>query len=120
MAARLADNEQGVVRFHDLRLIHAPVVERDDAGLSTRKRGFKSRRGYSSGCRGEATPPVSGTGDRWFDSSRPDLSQISWRSAVEEPAVLASLMSSRPWVRIPPAPLTGGVAQRPEHSLVRR
>ena len=43
-----------------------------------------------------ATPPVSGTGDRWFDSSRPDL---RGRGA----AVPASLMSSRPWVRIPPA-----------------
>jgi hypothetical protein len=81
VAARLADTEQGVVRFHDLRLIHMPPWSRgSDAGFSTRRRGFKSRRGYSSGCRGEATPPVSGTGDRWFDSSRPDLA----RSAVEE------------------------------------
>jgi hypothetical protein len=44
-----------------------------------------------------ATPPVLGTGDRRFDSCRPDL-------RGRGVAVLASLMSSRPWVRIPPAP----------------
>jgi hypothetical protein len=37
-----------------------------------------------------ATPPVLGTGDRWFDSSRPDLFVARWRSGF-----LASLMSSR-------------------------
>ena len=105
MAARLADTEQGVVRFHDLRLIHMPPWSRgSDAGFSTRRRGFKSRRGYSSGCGGEATPPVSGTGDRWFDSSRPDLHQRAVIQRGRGAAVLASLMSSRPWVRIPPAP----------------
>lgn len=52
-----------------------------------------------------ATPPVSGTGDRWFDSSRPDL---RGRGA----AVLASLMSSRPWVRIPPALWTRSTRRR--------
>src|SRR5437868_927359 len=62
-----------------------------------------------------ATPPVLGTGDRRFDSCRPDLLAERGRGA----AVLASLMSSRPWVRIPPAQF-GGVAQRREHSLVRR
>src|SRR5262249_34989403 len=54
----------------------------------------------------QATPPASGAGDRRFDSCQPDL-----RGRGE--AVLASLMSSRPWVRIPPAlsrigPPTGG------------
>jgi hypothetical protein len=49
----------------------------------------------------QAIPPVSGTGDRWFDSSRPDL-------RGRGVAVLASLMSSRPWVRIPPALLPCG------------
>jgi hypothetical protein len=43
-----------------------------------------------------ATPPVSGTGDRWFDSSRPDL-------RGRGVAIPASLMSSRSWVQIPPA-----------------
>src|SRR6478672_9533162 len=50
-----------------------------------------------------ATPPVSGAGDRWFDSSRPDL---RGRGA----AVPASLMSSRSWVRIPPALLEDWLA----------
>jgi hypothetical protein len=59
--------------------------------------GFNSRRRYQRLVVGEkATPPASGAGDRWFDSSRPDL---RGRGA----AVPASLMSSRPWVRIPPA-----------------
>jgi hypothetical protein len=44
----------------------------------------------------QGTSPASGAGDRWFDSSQADC-------AVEEMAVLASLMSSRPRVRIPPA-----------------
>lgn len=43
-----------------------------------------------------ATPPAPEAGDRRFDSCQPDL---RGRGA----AVLASLMSSRPWVRIPPA-----------------
>jgi hypothetical protein len=60
-----------------------------------------------------ATPPASGAGDRRFESCRPDL-----RGRGE--AVLASLMSSRSRVRIPPALLLGGVAQRQEQSLVRR
>jgi hypothetical protein len=64
--------------------------------------GFESRRGCSfpSGCRGAGTPPASGAGDRRFESCRPDL---RGRGA----AVLASLMSSRPWVRIPPARCRG-------------
>jgi hypothetical protein len=103
------------------RVSRALVVERNDAGPSTRKRGFDSRRGYFRGhvpgtvpvtclkrlAVGElATPPVLGTGDRRFDSCRPDL---RGRGA----AVLASLMSSRPWVRIPPALLSCG---RPAHA----
>src|SRR3954463_8101892 len=52
-----------------------------------------------------ATPPVSGTGDRRFESCRPDL---RGRGA----AVPASLMSSRPWVRIPPALLPHEVRPR--------
>ena len=68
--------------------------------------GFESRRGYlfiwSWGSM--ATPPASGAGDRRFDSCRPDLcAPTRGRGA----AVLASLMSSRPWVRIPPAPFGG-------------
>jgi hypothetical protein len=69
--------------------------------------GFEGRRGYLVGLLavGElATPPASGAGDRRFDSCQPDL---RGRGA----AVLASLMSSRSWVRIPPALPLGGVAQ---------
>ena len=64
-------------------------------------RGFESRRGYfvrPSACRGDGHPAGFGSRKRWFDSSQADL---RGRGA----AVLASLMSSRPWVRIPPARL---------------
>jgi hypothetical protein len=72
----------------------------DDAGLSTRKLRVRVPPGVLRLAVGElATPPVLGAGDRRFDSCRPDL-----RGRGE--AVLASLMSSRPWVRIPPALLT--------------
>src|SRR5262249_43340983 len=59
-----------------------------------------------------ATPPASGAGDRRFDSCRPDLRRrLRRRLAAPQrgrgAAVLASLMSSRPWVRIPPAQSTG-------------
>jgi hypothetical protein len=83
VAARLADTEQGLVRVQDLRLIHLmpPWSSGCDAGFSARKRGFESRRGFLRLAVGEtATPPASGAGDRWFDSSRPDLHG----SAVEE------------------------------------
>src|SRR5713101_5845636 len=64
-----------------------------------------------------ATPPASGAGDRRFDSCQPDL-----RGRGE--AVLASLMSSRPWVRIPPAlsridPPTGVAEGVTEQGLVQ-
>jgi hypothetical protein len=62
-----------------------------------------------------ATPPVSGTGDRWFDSSQSDLVAPRGRGA----AVPASLMSSRSWVRIPPAPLTLSQADA-EHRRAQR
>jgi hypothetical protein len=89
---------------------HAPVVENgDDAGPSTRKLRVRVPPGVLVLVRllavGElATPPASGAGDRRFDSCQPDL---RGRGA----AVLASLMSSRSWVRIPPALPLGGVAQ---------
>jgi hypothetical protein len=51
-----------------------------------------------------ATPQAPDAGDRRFDSCQPDL-----RGGGA--AVLASLMSSRPRVRIPPALPPGGVAQ---------
>ena len=74
VAARLADNEQGVVRFHDLRPIRLPPWSRGmTPGSQPGSAGSSPAGGTPSGCRGEATPPVSGTGDRWFDSSRPDL-----------------------------------------------
>jgi hypothetical protein len=80
---------------------HAPVVEKgDDAGPSTRKLRVRVPPGVLVRLLavGElATPPASGAGDRRFDSCQPDL---RGRGA----AVLASLVSSRPWVRIPPAP----------------
>jgi hypothetical protein len=83
-----------------------------DAGFSARKRGFESRRGflvvqYVCLAVGErATPPVSGTGDRWFDSSQPDLlshvCDARWRSGFpREPHELET------WVRIPPAQFGG-------------
>src|SRR5687768_17842131 len=60
-----------------------------------------------------ATPPVSGTGDRWFDSSRPDLTLRAERAKRGRgAAVPASLMSSRSWVRIPPAPLHADAEHR--------
>ena len=75
----------------------------------TRVVGFHGRRlslrGSHLAVGKQAIPPVSGTGDRWFDSSRPDL---RGRGA----AVLASLMSSRPWVRIPPALLHADAEHR--------
>ena len=50
-----------------------PWSKGDDAGPSTRRCGFDSRRGFFRLAVGKmAIPPVSGTGDRWFDSSRPD------------------------------------------------
>jgi hypothetical protein len=76
----------------------------DDAGPSTRKLRVRVPPGVLRLAVGElATPPASGAGDRRFDSCRPDL-----RGRGE--AVPASLMSSRSWVRIPPARL-GDVAQ---------
>jgi hypothetical protein len=114
----------GVVERKDARLLTArrrfdpcrrsfacPRGRRAMTPRSQRGRcGFESRRGFLLLAVGEsATPPVLGTGDRRFDSCRPDLVAQRGRGA----AVLASLMSSRPWVRIPPAPFridpsTGG------------
>jgi hypothetical protein len=108
-AARLADTEQGLVRVQDLRSVRScPRGRRAmTPGPQPGSCGFESRRGC---CLllpvGEtATPPASGAGDRWFESSRADLRGRGG-------AVLASLMSSRPRVRIPPALFDdGGVAQ---------
>ena len=78
----------------------------DDAGLSTRKLRVRIPPGVLAdrllAVGEQATPPVSGTGDRRFDSCQPDLFLATTRGRGA--AVLASLMSSRPWVRIPPAP----------------
>jgi hypothetical protein len=73
------------------RSSQAPVVETVmTPGPQPGSCEFESRRGCFIWLWGSlATPPVSGTGDRWFESSRPDL---RGRGA----AVLASLMSSRP------------------------
>jgi hypothetical protein len=91
VAARLADDEQGLVRFQDLRLI-------DTLRLAVGE---------------SATPPASGAGDRWFDSSRPDLYDTKRGGGA---AVLASLMSSRRGFESHPRHARradfGGVAQR--------
>jgi hypothetical protein len=112
-------NRSGVVERQDARLLIAkrrfkscrrsclaPVVELAmTPGPQPGSCGFKSRRGSLHLAVGEkATPPASGAGDRRFDSCRPDLDLKRGRGA----AVLASLMSSRPWVRIPPAPSPRG------------
>jgi hypothetical protein len=107
----------------------------DDAGFSTRKLRVRVPPGVLQLAVGkQVIPPVSGTGDRRFDSCRPDRRRKSppaaaQFSAVARPtyvrrhrqsryrrrsgrlpprgrgaAVLASLMSSRSRVRIPPAP----------------
>ena len=71
-----------------------------DVRLSTGKRGFDSRRGYArpSACR-EAGHPVG------FGSRRSLVRLQPGRLRGRGVAVLASLMSSRPRVRIPPAHL---------------
>ena len=92
MAARLADNGQGLVRFQDFPTDRLAVGE-------------------------SATPPASGAGDRWFDSSRPDLHDTTRGGGA---AFLASLMSPRRGFESHPRNFLGGVAQRPERSLVRR
>jgi hypothetical protein len=115
---RATVNREAQVRSLPPEPSHAPVVEQEMTPDSqSGSCGFESRRGYrltSSSARkptpasrhrhvdrllpvGElGTPPALGAGDRWFDSSRAD-------SRRRGEAVLASLMSSRPWVRIPPA-----------------
>src|SRR5207249_8821557 len=105
----------------------------DDAGPSTRKLRVRVPPGVLIDVHlavGElATPPASGAGDRRFDSCQPDKALAcdadtgragsAGAAGLQRgrgEAVLASLMSSRPWVRIPPA-LLGGVAQRGEHPV---
>jgi hypothetical protein len=86
---------------------HSGVVEWEDARLLPARRRFEPCRRsliHPLAVGKTGIPPDLGSGDRWFDSSRPDL---RGRGA----AVLASLMSSRSWVRIPPALPVGGVAQ---------
>jgi hypothetical protein len=84
--------------------LQAAVVERVmTPGSQPGSCGFESRRRFFLAVGELATPPALGAGDRRFDSCRPD-------SRGRGAAVLASLMSSRPWVRIPPA-LFGDVAQ---------
>jgi hypothetical protein len=76
--ARLADIEQGLVRFQGLRPFLPPWSSGDDARLSTGKARVRIPPGVFQLPVGKtATPPASGAGDRWFDSSRADC-------AVEE------------------------------------
>lgn len=85
-------------RFEACRRSLAPVVEAAmTPGPQPGTAGSSPAGGLYLAVGETATPPASGAGDRRFDSCRPDL---RGRGA----AVLASLMSSRPWVRIPPAP----------------
>jgi hypothetical protein len=136
-AGRPAVTRWMLVRPQPSQLVPRSSRRYQDAGLSHRRRGFESRSGHSiddgraweraglirrdclvrlQGRRplvvGEqATPPVSGTGDRRFESCRPDIHLGAFSATRGRgEAVLASLMSSRSWVRIPPA-LLGGVAQ---------
>jgi hypothetical protein len=90
VAARLPDMEQGLVRFQDLRLAACP------RGRAVVTPGSQPGGAGSTPAGGSefllavgemATPPASGAGDRWFDSSRPDCAVGNWRPA--------SLMSSR-------------------------
>ena len=97
--ARLADIEQGLVRFQGLR----PSCPRGRAvmtpGSQPGRRGFDSRRGYCT-----THLPVGERGHpAGFGSRRPLVRLQPGRLRGRGVAVLASLMSSRPWVRIPPA-----------------
>jgi hypothetical protein len=75
VAARLADIEQGLVRFQRLRPAMPPWSNGDDARPSTGKVRVRLPPGVLHDLLpvGEqATPPASGAGDRWFDSSQAD------------------------------------------------
>jgi hypothetical protein len=82
----------------------APVVETAmTPGPQPGSCGFESRRGcslFASGCRGEGHPAG-------FGRRRPQVRFLPARLRGRGAVVLASLMSSRPWVRIPPAHSTG-------------
>jgi hypothetical protein len=90
--------------------LHAPVVDAEmTPGSQPGSSGFDSRRGYrrtASVCGGVGHPAGFGN-RRSLVRLQPD--RLRGRGV----AVLASLMSSRPWVRIPPALCNGDVAQRP-------
>lgn len=92
---------------------HAPVVEREmTPGSQPGGCGFESRRGFFFSSHlvvGERGHPAG------FGRRRPQVRLLPARPCTlrgRGAAVLASLMSSRPWVRIPPARSFGGVAQR--------
>src|SRR6478672_5653452 len=115
----------GVVEREDARLLIAkrrfepcrrsfvmpPLSSGCDAGFSARKRGFESRRGFFSHLVVGERPP------RRFREPETAGSTPAGQTCNTDPsattkrgrgaAVLASLMSSRPWVRIPPAQFFG-------------
>jgi hypothetical protein len=93
-----------------------PWSNGNDAGLSIRKLRVRIPPGVlmTTACRGDGHPVG-------FGRRRSLVRLQPGRSRRRGVAVPASLMSSRPWVRIPPALLhSGDVAQRQEQSLVRR
>ena len=107
LEARLADIEQGLVRFQGLR----PSCPRGRAvmtpGSQPGRRGFDSRRGY---CTTRHLPVGERGHPAGFGSRRPLVRLQPGRLRGRGVAVLASLMSSRSRVRIPPA-LLADVAQ---------
>ena len=99
-------------RFEPCRRSSRPSCPRgrtgDDAGPSTRKLRVRAPPGVlctTTGCRGVGHP----TG---FGRRRSQVRLLPARLRGRGEAVLASLMSSRPWVRIPPALSTGSAGRR--------
>ena len=70
-----------------------PVAQRQEQRVSTPRVAGSSPAGEPRLVVGkQAIPPVSGTGDRWFDSSRPDL---AWVSRPEPNRAVEERLSSR-------------------------
>ena len=98
------------------RSSHAPVVETgDDTGPSTRKLRVRAPPGVLIHLVvGELGHPAG------FGRRRSQVRLLPTRLRGRGAAVLASLMSSRSWVRIPPARSSRGRSSGAERSLVRR
>ena len=122
VAARLADTEQGLVRFQDLRSSSCPRGRAAvTPGSQPGSAGSSPAGGSSSGCGGDGHP--AGFGNRRtlvrLQPARPRSTQTCPTTRGGGAAFLASLMSSRRGFESHPRNF-GGVAQRSEHSLVRR